>query len=211
METTDETAGAGEFWEQHYGQRAQIWSGRPNAQLVHFAAPLAPGRALDLGCGEGADAVWLAEQGWRVTAVDISEVALGRARVAAAGRGVADLIDFSRHDLTDTFPQGSFDLVTAQFLQSPLEFPREVVLRSAAAAVAPGGRLLIVEHGEAPPWSGLRHHHVHFPTPQETLDALRVDETWSCEHLGRLERAATSPDGEPALLVDNVLLLRRDA
>ena len=211
METTDETAGAGEFWEQHYGQRAQIWSGRPNAQLVHFAAPLAPGRALDLGCGEGADAVWLAEQGWRVTAVDISEVALGRARVAAAGawRRRPDRLQPARSDRH--LPAGLVRPGHGPVPAVPLEFPREVVLRSAAAAVAPGGRLLIVEHGEAPPWSGLRHHHVHFPTPQETLDALRVDETWSCEHLGRLERAATSPDGEPALLVDNVLLLRRDA
>ncbi|MGB7962404.1 MAG: class I SAM-dependent methyltransferase [Propionicimonas sp.] len=209
MESTDETPDAGDFWEQHYEKRTRIWSGQPNPRLIQFAATLTPGHALELGCGEGADAVWLAEQGWQVTAVDISSVALGRAQAAATERGVADRIAFHRHDLTETFPQGAFDLVSAQFLQSPLDFPREHVLRAAAAAVAPGGWLLIVEHGEAPPWSGLRHHHARFPTPQETLAALGLDATWTSEHVGRLEREATGPEGESGHLIDNVLLLKR--
>ena len=210
MESADKIPDAGDFWEQHYEQRPRIWSGQPNARLIQFAATLPPGHALDLGCGEGADAVWLAEQGWQVTAVDISSDALGRAQAAAVERGVADRIAFHRHNLIETFPAGAFDLVSAQFLQSPLDFPRESVLRAAAEAVAPGGWLLIVEHGESPPWSGLRHHHhMHFPTPQETLAALDLDATWTSEHVGRLEREATGPEGESGHLIDNVLLLKR--
>ena len=81
-------------WEEHYGERDRVWSGRVNVQFADVVADLTPGRALDLGCGEGADAVWLAERGWDVVAVDISDTALGRAREAARSRGVADRIEF---------------------------------------------------------------------------------------------------------------------
>ena len=107
---------AQEHWDRHYAERERVWSGRVNARLVEIAEPLDPGTALDLGCGEGADAVWLAARGWRVVAVDVSEVALERAAVAAKSLGVLELIDFQLHDLGSTFPAGSFDLVSAQFL-----------------------------------------------------------------------------------------------
>ncbi|MFF0298421.1 FAD-dependent oxidoreductase [Kitasatospora sp. NPDC004614] len=139
-----------EFWEARYGESEQIWSGRPNASLTHEVTGLAPGHALDLGCGEGGDAIWLAQQGWQVTAVDISQVALDRAAARAAAAGVADRISWQRTDLANAFPSGSYDLVSAQFLHSPAEFPRERVLRHAADAVAPGGTLLIVSHAVAP-------------------------------------------------------------
>ncbi|WP_375155137.1 methyltransferase domain-containing protein [Micromonospora sp. 4G55] len=126
-------------WDELYQRRERIWSGRANPHLVDVVDPLPAGTALDLGCGEGADAIWLAGRGWRVTAVDVSTTALDRAAAEAAEAGVADRIDFQRHDLTRTFPEGVFDLVSAQFLQSPLEFPRAEVLRAAARAVAPGG------------------------------------------------------------------------
>ena len=79
-----------EHWEKHYGERDRIWSGRVNVQFADVVADLPPGRALDLGCGEGADSVWLAHRGWDVVAVDISETALGRAKEAAGTRGVTD-------------------------------------------------------------------------------------------------------------------------
>ncbi|MFJ5924736.1 FAD-dependent oxidoreductase [Kitasatospora sp. NPDC092948] len=139
-----------EFWENRYGESEQIWSGRPNASLTREVADLAPGHALDLGCGEGGDAIWLAQQGWQVTAVDISQVALDRAAARAAVEGVADRISWQRTDLANAFPTGRYDLVSAQFLHSPAEFPRERVLRHAADAVAPGGTLLIVSHAVAP-------------------------------------------------------------
>src|SRR5512144_263955 len=93
---------ARQSWEEHYGERERVWSGRVNLRLAEVAEALTPGRALDLGCGEGADAVWLADHGWQVTAVDISQTALDRAAVEAKARGVADRIDFQRRDLTES-------------------------------------------------------------------------------------------------------------
>lgn len=200
------------FWQQHYAQRDQIWSGNANPVLVAEATPLAPGRALDLGCGEGADAIWLASRGWRVTAVDVSTIALRRARAAAeaAGAAIAELIDWQQHDLSLSFPAGEFDLVSAQFLHSPVELPREEILRSAAAAVAPGGVLLIVGHAEFPPWVGEHRPELRFVTPAEVLASLELAaEQWqtiSCENRAR---PVTAPDGSPATLVDGVVLARR--
>ncbi|RKN50917.1 SAM-dependent methyltransferase [Micromonospora endolithica] len=200
------------FWDERYGQSERIWSGRPNPHLVDVAGRLPAGTVLDLGCGEGADAVWLAGQGWRVTAVDVSSTALDRARVAATEAGVTPRVEFRRHDLTRDFPTGTYDLVSAQFLQTPLEFPRLDVLRAAARAVAPGGRLLVVEHGEFPPWATDHHRHpdVHFPTPQETLDGLDLAPAdWETERLDAPRRTATGPDGHTGELVDHLLLVRR--
>ena len=84
-------------WEEHYTAKPQVWSGRVNARLAEVVPQIAGTRALDLGCGEGTDAIWLAEHGWTVTAVDISDTALARARAAAVDRGLADRIDFQQH------------------------------------------------------------------------------------------------------------------
>jgi SAM-dependent methyltransferase len=182
-----------DFWDDFYAERDQIWSGRPNAVLAREAAGLTPGTALDLGCGEGADAVWLAQQGWRVVAVDISGVALARAAGHAAAAGVADRIDFQRRDLAESFPDGRFDLVTAQFL------PEETVLRAAAEAVAPGGILLIEGHLNDTP-GGHRHHEHHgqpvrFPTPQEIVDELGLrSEEWEVHVAAAHERAHSGMD-----------------
>jgi SAM-dependent methyltransferase len=148
---TDATA----FWENRYGEREQIWSGRPNRALVDVVEPLGvtPGHALDLGSGEGADSIWLAEQGWQVTGIDISATAVSRAGVHASDRGVADRITWLQADLAEWMPTDEYDLVSACFLHSPVAFPREEVLRRAAGAVAPGGYLLVVGHAGFPPWS----------------------------------------------------------
>jgi 2-polyprenyl-3-methyl-5-hydroxy-6-metoxy-1,4-benzoquinol methylase len=119
-------------WDERYRESDRIWSGNPNVVLVAEVLDLAPGRALDLGCGEGADAVWLARRGWQVTAVDISGVALSRAASHAAEAGVE--IDWQRHDLEQSFPAGEFDLISAQFLHFWEEFDREKILRRAAGA-----------------------------------------------------------------------------
>lgn len=94
------------FWEQMYGERDQVWSGKVNVPLAREVDGVAPGRALDLGCGEGADAIWLAEQGWTVTAVDISATALDRGRAEAQRRGLD--VDFRQHDLAEGVPDGPF-------------------------------------------------------------------------------------------------------
>jgi SAM-dependent methyltransferase len=201
------------FWEAHYQARPNVWSGRPNAVLVDVAAALPPGHAIDLGCGEGGDARWLAGHGWRVTAVDVSATALARAADLAASAGVADRIDFRCQDLAAGFPAGRFDLVSAHFLQSPVAFPRERVLHAAAGAVAPGGLLLVVEHASVPPWSAHRHGDVVFPTPEDTLAALGLgpapERRWRTERLGIFERQATGPDGQRATVADNVIALTR--
>ena len=199
------------FWEGHYQTHERRWSGRPNPVLVDVVGSLPAGTALDLGCGEGGDAIWLAGRGWRVTAVDVSATALDRASDEATAAGVADGIDFQRHDLADSFPDGSFDLVSAQYLQSPIEFPRERVLRRAASAVAPGGLLLVVTHASAPSWSWA-HRNTRFPTPEEALAELDLDpKSWLTERLGAPERQATGPNGESGTVADNVIALRRPA
>ena len=141
-----------EFWETHYATKRTGSSGTPGKLLVRFSEKLKPGRALDLGCAHGDDALWLARRGWRVTGVDVSETVIGRATARAGAIGVADRTCFERHDLSWTFPTGEFDLVTALYLHSE-DFPRSAVLRRAALAVAPGGLLLIVAHASFPPWS----------------------------------------------------------
>ncbi len=198
-------------WEEHYGERERVWSGRVNTRLAEVADALTPGRALDLGCGEGADAVWLAECGWRVTAVDISQTALDRAASEADARGVGHRIDFQHHDLTESFPDGVFDLVSAQFLHSVVPMDRPKLLRGAADAVAPGGTLLIVDHAGPPPWaSKLHHHHHEFPSAEEVLASLDLEAAqWDRIRLESVERDATGPNGEQAVLIDNVMVLRR--
>jgi SAM-dependent methyltransferase len=214
--TEHEPAAPGEeterFWEQHYGASDRVWSGRPNPLFARIVKPIGPGHALDLGCGEGADAIWLAGRGWTVTAVDVSATALGRVRALAEENGVGDRVHIERHDLTQTFPAGTFDLVSAQFLQSPLEFPRSRVLRAAAHALATGGMLLVVDHGSLPPWSPHRHQHVYLPTPQEVFDGLDLDPAqWHSELMDTPQREITGPEGQQAYITDNVLTVRRAA
>ncbi len=196
------------FWEGHYREQERTWSGNANAVLVDYAESLIPGTALDLGCAEGADAIWLAGLGWRVTAVDVSETALVRAAAQADAVGVGDRIDFQRHDLAQTFPDGRFDLVSAQYLQSPVEFPRDQVLRRAATAVAPGGLLLIVTHASVAPWSWNQDPHPLFPTPEEALASLELTSgQWRTEFLGAPERQSSGPNGQTATVTDTVIAI----
>ncbi|HKH11469.1 MAG TPA: class I SAM-dependent methyltransferase [Rubrobacter sp.] len=199
------------FWEEHYRASARPSNGRPSGALVRFAGPLPEGAALDLGCAQGDDAIWLAERGWRVVAVDVSSTVLARAAKNAQAAGVANLVEFQRHDLASTFPEGRFDLVSTLYLQSPVEFPRTQVLRAAARAVAPGGLLLIVEHASAAPWSWADPDTA-FPTPEEALAGLDLDlSRWHCEFVGAPARLATGPNGQRATVTDNVIALRRPA
>jgi thioredoxin reductase/SAM-dependent methyltransferase len=195
-----------DFWDNRYGESDRIWSGDPNVVLVREVETMTPGTALDLGCGEGADAIWLARRGWRVTAADISRVALERAARQAATEGV-DGVDWQWHDLGSSFPEGEFDLVSAQFLHSPGDMPRERILRTAAGAVAPGGVLLVVGHAEHPLG---RHPEVHLPNAREVLAGLGLPgDAWEVETCEDYERPWTSPDGEAVVLKDSVVRARR--
>ena len=200
-------AGVQQFWDDLYGQREQVWSGRVNASLERRAADLPPGRALDLGCGEGADALWLAERGWQVAAVDISATALGRARAEAGRRGLA--VDWRQVDLADELPPGPYDLVSAQFLQSPVILPRAQVLRRAAAELRLGGLLLVVGHAAAPPWSEHRPDPSLMPSASAVLADLALGEEFEVLEADDVLRPAVGPDGEPAELLDSVVLVRR--
>ena len=210
-----------DFWEQRYAGADRVWSGRVNATLEAIARDLEPGRALDLGCGEGGDAIWLAENGWHATGVDLSPTAIDRARTAATARGltarttfvVSDLSTYTDTD-TGTDPDAKtddYDLVTASFLQSPVHLPREQILRAATELVAPHGRLLIVGHAAAPEWAPPEHmRDVVFPTPEGDLAALQLDPTrWQTLVCEVRERAATAPDGSQAVLLDSVVLVQR--
>ena len=200
-----------QFWDERYGSAEQIWSGQPNAQLVTQAAGLTPGDALEVGCGEGADAIWLAAQGWTVTGVDVSAVALKRAAAHAAVRGsqIAARISWQREDLLSWAPApDSADLVCAQFMHMP--GPQlEVLHRALRAAVRPGGTFLIVLHYPddvrkhmAPPSA--------FPAAAQLAAALDPAR-WEIIVADAFERMGTDPDGQPLMLRDTVLRAVRRA
>lgn len=197
-------------WEEHYNARERVWSGRVNVQLAAVVGDLTPGWALDLGCGEGGDAVWLAENGWKVVAVDVSETALARAALEADARGVLDRIDFQQRDLSDGFPVGNFDLVSAQFLHSTVRLDRPAILRSAAGAVSTGGLLVIVDHAAPPPNSGKIPHDHPFPSPEEVLAELNLPAAqWDRLRVEVIGRDGLDPDGRPFTWRDNLMVLRR--
>jgi SAM-dependent methyltransferase len=172
---------------------------------------MTPGRALELGCGEGADAMWLAEHGWLVTAADISQTALERAATDAMARNLADSIDFQHHDLSESFPGGVFELVSAQFLHSTVPLNRAQLLRRAADAVAPDGTMVVVDHGAAPPWAPevIRQHH-DFRPADEVVSSLNLDDSqWDRVRVAAVERDALGPAGQRTVVTDNVMVLRR--
>jgi SAM-dependent methyltransferase len=202
---------AEQFWENFYLDRDQVWSGEPNPLLVREVGSVTAGTALDVGCAEGADAVWLASLGWQVTAVDVSETALRRAAARAEAAGVGDRIDWQRHDLSSTFPEGTFDLVSAQFLHSPVALAdeRRTILRKAARATAPGGLLLIVGHAGGPTWHQEPPVPPRFPTTDEVLDSLDLEPgRWDVELADVITRESIGPEGHAGTCADNLLRIR---
>jgi len=211
--TTDEVFA---FWEDKYGSRDGVWSGRVNAALADVAEQLPVGRALDLGCGEGGDALWLAERGWSVVGIDVSPTALARAEVAAERAGLSDRITWVAEDLDTWSSDSEFDLVAASFLQSPVPLDRGRILRAGAERVAPGGHLLVVAHAEPPPWAGHDHDDgrppMDFPSPESDVELLALaPESWETVVAERRDRRAFAPDGAEVTLRDSVVLVRRTA
>lgn len=131
-------------WDRRYADNPWLWTSEPNLFLATEVGGMPPGRALDLGCGEGRNSVWLAERGWEVTGVDFSRVALRRAQQLSAHRGVE--LDWVHADVVEWRPPpSSFDLVVMLYLHLPAD-QRRVVLDGAVEALAEGGVLLVVGH-----------------------------------------------------------------
>ena len=198
------------FWEGWYAEREQVWTGNPNPALVAEAESLAPGRALDIGAGEGGDAIWLARRGWSVTAVDIAETACERGRRAAEAEGadVAARITWQAADIVAWAPPArAFDLVAVHYVHLTAE-ERPTAYAACADAVAPGGTLLIVGHdpstlGDAAgQWGDDRYF---------TADQLVGDlgEGWDVVSAETRPRAHRGPDGVERTIGDTVLVARR--
>jgi len=191
------------FWDDLYRSQPTLWSGRPNQHLVAEITDLDPGRALDIGAGEGADAICLAAHGWNVTAVDISSVALERAarRALEAGADVNEHILWLERDLMVWEPPHThFDLVSAQFFHLPSEDWRDLLARF-VPSVAPAGTLLVVGH--------CRLSHAHMPenslfTAEEIADQLGTSE-WQIVTSAVTERVMKDHDGHPVDTQDAVL------
>ncbi|MEU6267159.1 class I SAM-dependent methyltransferase [Saccharopolyspora shandongensis] len=192
-----------EFWDERYSSQDQLFSGEPNGALVAEAADLPPGQALDVGCGEGGDALWLARHGWQVTAVDVSQVALERAARAAAG---GPEVAWTRADLnTVAPPAGAFDLVSVHYF--PLvQQPGHTALRGLLASVAPGGTLLFVSHDmtDMPPEAAHGYEPGEFYQPHEIAELL--DDDWTVLVDESRPRNPPSPGGHTH---DTVLRAKR--
>lgn len=201
-----------ERWDARYRDKSKMWSGEPNPTLVAEAGGLNPGAALDVGAGEGADAIWLARQGWKVTGVDISAVALGRAEAHAreAGAPVADRITWLCEDLLEWQPpRRAYDLVTVHFLHL-VPAKRRLVYGRLGDAVAPGGTLLVVAHHP----SDLQTTVPRPPLPEVffTGDDLAADlgsDGWEIVANAAAPREATDPDGNLVTVHDTVFRARR--
>ena len=194
---------AEEAWEERYRETPDgRWSGNPNAVLVSEVSDLVPGRALDVGCGEGGDALWLAARGWAVTGIDISTVALARATQHAESQGLQ--IRWAHVDLVQNPPEpGRFDLVTAHFMQLPAT-ERVALYAALAKAVAPGGTLLLVGHDPSGMPPGGPHLHDMFFTAEQLAAELDGGE-WDIRTVEARPRPWTDPDGNASIIKDAVL------
>jgi SAM-dependent methyltransferase len=209
MSTHDQFTAA--FWDERYRGSEKLWSGEPNAVLVQEVAGLAPGMALDVGSGEGGDAIWLAARGWTVTAIDVSSVGLSRVAARAAAEGVGERVTTTQVDVLHDPVPGTYDLVTAHFLQLWTEV-RPRIFAGLAGAVAPGGRLLLVGHDpEGMPPELVGHHPPEFFATAEQLLAELGDALagWTIETAERRARTGVQPESRPGFTHDVVLMARR--
>ncbi len=193
-------------WEERYGTPDRVWSGRPNPQLVTEAEHLTPGTALDIGCGEGADVMWLAERGWTVTGLDFSQSGLDKAAAVARDAGLSDRTRFEQGDIRTWQPLGTYDLISSQFMHLLDDGMKDLVPRL-ADALNPGGLLLVVGHHPDDLRTGLRHASrpgVMF-TPDDLVPALDADRF---DVVGEVREREQIKDGTPVAVRDSVVLVR---
>lgn len=192
-----------EDWDRRYAAVENLWAARPNRFLVAEVGDLEPGRALDLACGEGQNAIWLASLGWDVTGVDYSEVAISKARARAERDGVH--VEFVCADLVEHEPEpAGFDLVVVLFLHVPAH-ERHGVLAKAAGAVAPGGTFVFIGHDRSNLTQGVG-------GPSDP-DLLSTAEEIAAELPGlEIEKATTilrDVDGEERDAIDTLVRARK--
>lgn len=194
-------------WDERYGDADLVWSVGPNRSVAELTADLTPGRALDVAAGEGRNALWLAERGWHVTAIDFSQVAVERGRRLARDRDV--VVDWRVADVTRApFEEGGYELVVVSYLHLPRAELADVHAR-AARAVAPGGTLVIVGHDV----TNLEEGH---GGPQDRDVLIAPDEVAAdlartgidVVEAGRVTRAVDTEDG-PRTAIDCVVVARR--
>ncbi len=206
--TDPQPQGLEALWDERYARSEQIWSGQPNLALVAEVSDLTPGRALDVGCGEGADAVWLAARGWDVTALDVSLVAIERARRHAADSGV-DVHWLHSGLLEAGLSPGAFDLVSAQYPALPRTAGDDVE-QALFAAVAPGGMLLYVHHADVDRAQAKAHGFdpADYVSPADIGALLVDDDAWQIEVDEKRPRVVATGGGSHHTH-DLVLLARR--
>ncbi len=195
---------AREDWNARYAQKELVWTAEPNRLFAAEVGNLQPGRALDVACGEGRNAVWLAERGWQVTAVDFSDVALAKAAELATARGVE--VEWVLDDVVAYEPEPVFDLVAVLYLQLPAD-ELAPALRRAAAALAPGGTLVVLGHDSAnlvDGHGGPKDAAVLF-TPDDVVSAIG---DLVVERAETVERTVALDDGE-AVALDAFVRARR--
>lgn len=196
-------------WDSRYEGADLLWSAKPNRFLVAEVGDLAPGRALDLACGEGRNAIWLAERGWDVTGIDFSAVALDKARRLAEHRGVS--VDWVHTDLMEWEPEpGAYDLVLWLYLHVP-PAERSVILDRAVTALAQGGTLLVVGHhldNLERGWGGPQDPGI-LLHPEEVAGEIRARGAMTIEKADTMLRPVEGEPGDP-VAVDALIRAHRE-
>jgi 2-polyprenyl-3-methyl-5-hydroxy-6-metoxy-1,4-benzoquinol methylase len=196
-----ETQDRRRIWNERYGAAERVWSSGPNEHVAQIVGPMTPGTALDLGAGEGRHALWLAESGWTVTAVDFAEVGLERGSREAEQRGVADRITWVAADATTWTPAAgaAYDLVLVAYLHLPQD-----VFSRASTWVAPGGHLVVVGHALRNLTEGVGgpQDPAILNSPEQLREKAQGLDILRCEEVER-----TTADG--AVAIDVVLVARR--
>jgi SAM-dependent methyltransferase len=188
------------FWDEVWTRHTSSGDRAPDAALVEATSEVSPGAALDLGCGDGTNALWLAENGWVVTGVDVSQVALCEAAARAERAGVAARVDWVHADLRQWSTSETFDLVSAFYLHMPLDFDATPLLARAASAVRAGGALLVVGHHTVAPWNP-NPSAAMLPSAAELVTNLGLDApAWAVRRADDVPRLARHEQDEATIL-----------
>ncbi len=197
-------------WDARYSGSDLVWGLEPNRFVAAELEGLAPGRALDVACGEGRNTVWLARHGWHATGVDFSAAGVARARQLAAAGGVSDVTEFVVADVVaGPLPAGPFDAVVIAYLQLTASQRRRAV-RLAAGALSLGGTLLVVGHDARNLTDGVggpQDPELLF-SPQHILDDLEGIAELVVDKAESVSRPVTTPDG-PKVAIDALVRLHR--